>query len=494
MSADCCSGIKCEPAKADIAVIGLAVMGQNLILNMNDNGFKVCAFNRTVSKVSSFLNNEAKGTKIIGANSLEEMVNKLKNPRIVMLMVKAGKPVDDFIELLIPLLHEHDIIIDGGNSFYKDTQRRYNLLKKHGMYFVGCGVSGGEEGARHGPSLMPGGAAEAWPHIKNIFQSIAAKVNNEPCCQWIGNDGAGHYVKMVHNGIEYGDMQLICESYHFLREVQNLSHDEMAAVFEKWNQGELDSFLIEMTAHILKYKDVDGKPLVTKIRDSAGQKGTGKWTAESALDMGVPVSLIAEAVFARCLSAMKERAEASSVLPQPASARPTEGYTDHVKAVRSNALYASKIISYAQGFMLLQKAASSFGWNLNFCEIAKLWRGGCIIRSAFLKRISEAYSRNPNLDNLLFDQFFCDAIKRCQFSLRKVVSAAVLYGLPVPAFSSALAFYDGLRCPTLPANLIQALRDNFGAHTYERIDNPGVFVHTDWTGHGGRVASSTYSL
>ncbi|KRY75951.1 6-phosphogluconate dehydrogenase, decarboxylating [Trichinella pseudospiralis] len=484
-------------AEADIAVIGLAVMGQNLILNMNDKGYVVCAFNRTVSKVDDFLNNEARGTRVVGAHSLEEMAACLKRPRRVMLMVKAGSAVDDFIDKLLTVLEKGDIIIDGGNSEYHDTQRRYARLKEHGMHYVGCGVSGGEDGARNGPSLMPGGAVEAWPHLKPIFQSIAAKVDDEPCCDWVGSDGAGHYVKMVHNGIEYGDMQLISESYQFLRDVIGLNHDQMADVFDRWNRTELDSYLVELTATVLRVKDKDGDPLVTKILDSAGQKGTGKWTAVSALDLGIPLSSIAEAVFARCLSALvQDRKVASVRLPasnQHLDRLNVEQQNDLIEHLRK-ALYVSKIVSYAQGFMMLQRASAEYKWNLDYGKIALMWRGGCIIRSVFLNRIKQAFDRDTNIHNLLFDQFFSTAVKECQDSWRTIVSKSALLGIPMPAFASTLAFYDGFRCVDLPASLLQALRDGFGAHTYQRKDNVGVFVHSDWTGHGGRTASSNYEV
>ncbi|XP_077302206.1 phosphogluconate dehydrogenase isoform X1 [Arctopsyche grandis] len=479
--------------KADIALIGLAVMGQNLILNMDSKGFVVCAFNRTVEKVQNFLNNEAKGTKIIGATSLEDMVSKLKSPRRVMLLVKAGSAVDDFIKQLTPLLSKGDIIIDGGNSEYTDTQRRCKDLASNGFLFIGAGVSGGEDGARYGPSLMPGGHEEGWPHIKPIFQGICAKSGNEPCCDWVGQDGAGHFVKMVHNGIEYGDMQLICEAYHIMKTGLGMSHDEMADVFEDWNKGELDSFLIEITKDILRFKDNDGSPLLEKIRDSAGQKGTGKWTAIAALEYGTPVTLIGEAVFARCLSSLKdERVIASKKLGGATSSKFSGDKKEFLVKIRK-ALYASKIVSYAQGFMLLREAAKSFNWKLNYGGIALMWRGGCIIRSVFLGNIKDAYTRNPNLSNLLLDDFFCKAVKESQQSWREVVSQAVLLGVPVPTMSSALSFYDGYRSETLPANLLQAQRDYFGAHTYELLGKEGKFVHTNWTGHGGDVSASTYN-
>jgi len=483
-----------EP-KADIALIGLAVMGQNLILNMNDHGFTVVAFNRTVSKVDEFLNKEAKGTKVIGAHSLEEMVSLLKKPRRVMLMVKAGPPVDEFIEHLLPLLEKGDIIIDGGNSLYQDTSRRTKYVESKGLLYIGTGVSGGEEGARHGPSIMPGGSPAAWPHVKDIFQSIAAKVaDGTPCCDWVGEDGAGHYVKMVHNGIEYGDMQLICEAYNLMKTGLGFSADQMHQVFEEWNKTELDSYLIEITRDILAYKDTDGQPLVDKILDTPGQKGTGKWTVISSQDLGIPITLIAEAVYARCISALKdERVAAAKKLKGP---KPTiKG--DHKKFVEDVrlALYASKIVSYAQGYMLMRAAAHEQKWNLNYGGIALMWRGGCIIRSAFLGDIKKAYDKNSKLVNLLLDPFFRKAIKQAQKSWRNVVAAAAKKGIPVPAFSTALAFYDAYRSERLPANLLQAQRDYFGAHTYERIDRPrGEFLHTNWTGKGGTTASGSYTV
>ncbi|XP_073951628.1 phosphogluconate dehydrogenase [Choristoneura fumiferana] len=480
-----------EP-KADIALIGLAVMGQNLILNMDSKGFVVCAFNRTVAKVDEFLANEAKGTKIIGAKSLEDMVAKLKKPRKVVILVKAGSAVDAFISNLVPLLEKGDIIIDGGNSQYMDTQRWCKELKPTGIHFVGMGVSGGEDGARYGPSLMPGGHPEAWPHLKPIFQAICAKANDEPCCDWVGEDGAGHFVKMVHNGIEYGDMQLICEAYHLMKDVLGMEQDEMARVFEEWNKGELDSFLIEITRDILKFKDADGKYLLPKIRDSAGQKGTGKWTGISALEYGVPVTLIGEAVFARCLSALKEeRVRASNTLP--GSSKKFSGDKKAFLEQLRQALFASKIISYAQGFMLLREAAKVHQWNLNYGSIALMWRGGCIIRSVFLGNIKDAFTKNPQLANLLLDPYFTKHIGAAQESLRQVVAQTALVGVPAPAFSAALAFYDGYRSAVLPANLLQAQRDYFGAHTYELASKPGEYIHTNWTGHGGNVSASTYT-
>jgi 6-phosphogluconate dehydrogenase len=483
-----------EP-QADIALIGLAVMGQNLILNMNDHGFTVVAYNRTVAKVDDFLSHEAKGTKVLGAHSIEEMVAQLKKPRRVMMLVKAGQAVDELIEQIIPHLEAGDIIIDGGNSLFEDTIRRAKYVESKGLLYIGTGVSGGEEGARHGPSIMPGGSPAAWPHVKPIFQAIAAKVaDGTPCCDWVGEGGAGHYVKMTHNGIEYGDMQLTCEAYHLMKDGLGMTPDEMHGVFADWNQGELDSYLIEITRDILAFKDTDGQPLVDKILDTAGQKGTGKWTVISSQEMGIPITLIAEAVYSRCVSAMKDqRVEASKVFPRSQTAfagdRP-----QWVKDIRK-ALYASKIISYTQGYMLMRAAAKTYGWNLNYGGIALMWRGGCIIRSAFLGDIKSAFDKNPNLSNLLLDPFFKKAIKGCARSWRKVVVTAVKKGIPVPAFSTALAFFDGLRSERLPANLLQAQRDYFGAHTYERVDKPrGEFFHTNWTGTGGRVASSTYTV
>jgi 6-phosphogluconate dehydrogenase len=478
----------------DIALIGLAVMGQNLVLNMNDHGFVVVAYNRTVSKVDDFLANEAKGTRIIGAHSVAELVAKLKRPRRVMLMVKAGSAVDEFIEQLLPHLEVGDIIIDGGNSLYQDTDRRVKYLESKGLLFVGTGVSGGEEGARFGPSIMPGGSNAAWPHVQPIFQGIAAKVEEDtPCCDWVGNGGSGHYVKMVHNGIEYGDMQLICEAYSLLRDGLGLDADEMAEVFRDWTRGELDSFLIEITGNILSYKDVDGHPLVDKILDAAGQKGTGKWTVIDSANLAQPVTLIAEAVFARCVSAMKhERVAASQILTGP---KPTIKVEQHnfIEDIRK-ALYASKMVSYAQGYMLMRAAAAEYKWNLNYGGIALMWRGGCIIRSRFLGKIKEAFDKNPELNNLLLDDYFRGEIEKCQAGWRNVVAHAALNGIPVPAFSTALSFFDSYRAARLPANLLQAQRDYFGAHTYERIDQPrGQFFHTNWTGAGGRVSSSTYN-
>jgi 6-phosphogluconate dehydrogenase len=479
----------------DIGLIGLAVMGQNLVLNMNDHGYRVAVFNRTVSKVDDFIQNEAKGTQVVGAHSIEELVQCLKKPRRVMLMVKAGDTVDQMIDHVVPFLEKGDIVIDGGNSHFPDTNRRTKKLNEKGILYIGTGVSGGEEGARFGPSIMPGGNPEAWPHVKDIFQSIAAKVEDgSPCCDWVGENGAGHYVKMVHNGIEYGDMQLICEAYQLLKDGLGLSADELYEVFADWNKGELDSFLIEISAEIFAKKDEDGKPLIDKILDTAGQKGTGKWTAISALDLGMPVTLIGEAVFARCLSAIKdERTAASKLLRGPNHRTDTIDRKIFIEDVR-RALYCSKIISYAQGYMLLREAAKSEGWHLNMGGIALMWRGGCIIRSRFLGKIKEAYDKNPNLTNLLLDDFFRNVLDKYQESWRHAVIHAIGFGVPTPAFSTALAFFDGYRTERLPANLLQAQRDFFGAHTYERIDRPrGEFVHTNWTGRGGRVASGSYN-
>jgi 6-phosphogluconate dehydrogenase len=484
-----------EKESCDIALIGLAVMGQNLVLNMNDHGYRVAVFNRTVSKVDEFLNDEAKGTKVVGAHSIPELIAALKKPRRVMLMVKAGETVDHMIESLVPHLEKGDIIIDGGNSLYTDTNRRTKSLAESGILFIGTGVSGGEEGARFGPSIMPGGNPAAWPHVKEIFQAIAAKVDDgTPCCDWVGEDGAGHYVKMVHNGIEYGDMQLICEAYQLLKDGLGLNTGELHKVFAEWNKGELDSYLIDITAQIFAKKDDDGAPVVDKILDTAGQKGTGKWTGISALELGVPVTLIGEAVFGRCLSAMKEeRAAASKILngPKRSGSPDRKEFIENVR----RALYCSKMISYAQGYMLLREAAKEQKWNLNFGGIALMWRGGCIIRSRFLGKIKEAYDKNPQLNSLLVDDFFANTLNGYQESWRSAIVQAIQFGVPTPAFTTALSFYDGYRCERLPANLLQAQRDFFGAHTYERIDKPrGQFFHTNWTGRGGRVSSGTYNV
>jgi 6-phosphogluconate dehydrogenase len=481
-----------EP-RADIALIGLAVMGQNIVMNMNDHGFTVAVYNRTSSVTDEFLATSAKGSKVIGTHTLEELVGALKKPRRVFILVKAGAAVDAVIDQLVPLLEKGDIIIDGGNSHFPDSERRFTKLKEKGIRFIGSGVSGGEEGARRGPSIMPGGDKEAWPHVKEIFQGIAAKVDGEPCCDWVGSGGSGHYVKMVHNGIEYGDMQLIAESYHLMKETLDLSAEELRAVFDQWNRGVLDSYLIEITRDIFGVKDEDGSPLVDKILDAAGQKGTGKWTTDSALDLGMPVTLIGEATFARALSALKdERKRASERLVGPAAS--FSGEKKAFIADVERALYASKIVSYAQGYMLLRDASNEFKWDLSFGSIALMWRGGCIIRSRFLGDIKKAFDKNPKLENLLVDDFFRAAIKESQDGWRRTVAHAASAGIPTPAMSSALAFYDGYRRERLPANLVQAQRDYFGAHTYERVDKPrGEFFHTNWTGRGGKVSSRSYN-
>jgi 6-phosphogluconate dehydrogenase len=480
--------------KANIGLIGLAVMGQNLVLNMNDHGFKVAVYNRTTSKVDEFLEGPAKNTQVVGTHSLEELVDSLESPRKVMLMVKAGTVVDQYIDDLIPLLSAGDIIIDGGNSLFTDTNRRTQYLQEKGLLYVGTGVSGGEEGARHGPSIMPGGNQAAWPAVKPIFQAISAHVDGDPCCEWVGDNGAGHYVKMVHNGIEYGDMQLICEAYQLLAEGLNLSTDEMQAIFAEWNQGELSSYLIEITANILAYKEDNGQPLLNSILDTAGQKGTGKWTGINALDLGIPLTLIGESVFARCLSAQKdERIRAAKALPKT-SASFSGDKAAMIQAIRQ-ALYASKIISYAQGFRLMREAAKEYQLALNYGDIALMWRGGCIIRSQFLNDIKQAYQQNPDLENLLLAEFFVEAMKQAEAGWRQAVILGIQLGIPTPAFSSALAYFDGYRTERLPANLLQAQRDYFGAHSYERTDRPrGEFFHTDWTGHGGKTASTTYTV
>ena len=480
--------------KADFGLIGLAVMGQNLVLNINDKGYSVIVFNRTVATVDEFLRDAAKGRPTIyGAHTIEELVAGLKTPRRIMLLVKAGEAVDQTIEHLLPLLSKGDCVIDGGNSHFPDTIRRAKALTEKGILFIGTGVSGGEEGARHGPSLMPGGNPQAWPLVKEIFQAIAAKTDGVPCCDWVGEDGAGHYVKMVHNGIEYGDMQLICEAYQFMKDGLGMSIPEMHDVFAEWNKGELDSYLIEITTAILAFKDTDGSPLVEKILDTAGQKGTGKWSSVSALDLGMPVTLIGEAVFARCLSAMKdERVAASRVLKGP-SIRFSGDKKPLVEDLRM-ALLASKIVSYAQGYMLMREAANEYHWNLNYGGIALMWRGGCIIRSVFLGKIKEAFDHNPKLGNLLLDPYFLSVIERCQQAWRRTAAKGIELGIPLPAFTTALNFYDGYRTARLPANLLQAQRDYFGAHTYERLDTPrGKFFHTNWTGEGMDVASGQYN-
>jgi len=481
--------------KADIGVVGLAVMGENLILNMESKGFTVAAFNRTVSKVDRFVQGRAEGKNILGTRSVEEFCEALARPRKVMLMVKSGKPVDDFIEILLPHLDQGDIIIDGGNSFFGDTIRRTRYVESQGILYIGTGVSGGEEGALLGPSIMPGGSPAAWPAVKPIFQAIAAKVaDGTPCCDWVGSDGAGHYVKMVHNGIEYGDMQMIAEAYFLMKHLLGMTPGEMHEVFTAWNEGELNSYLVEITRDILAYQDEEtGQPIVDLILDTAGQKGTGKWTSQSALDMGTPAPTIAEAVFARFMSAIKsERVAASEVLGGPGTAYEGDR-TELIEQIRQ-ALYASKICSYAQGFQLLKMAAAEYDWHLDYGSIALMWREGCIIRAAFLENIKDAFDAQPDLANLLLDPFFNNAIDSGQEAWRKVIATAVMHGIPVPAFSSSLAYYDSYRSARLPANVLQAQRDYFGAHTYERIDRPrGEFFHTNWTGRGGDTASTAYT-
>jgi 6-phosphogluconate dehydrogenase len=481
--------------KSDIGLIGLAVMGENLVLNMESKGFRVSVFNRSSEKVDAFLKGRAKGKNISGTHSISEFVDSLASPRKVMLMIKAGSAVDDMIATLLPLLSPGDIIIDGGNTHFPDTDRRTALVESKGLLYIGTGVSGGEEGALLGPSIMPGGSKAAWPYVKPVFQAIAAKVEDgSPCCDWVGENGAGHFVKMVHNGIEYGDMQLITEAYQIMRDLLHLNADEMHLIFKEWNEGDLDSYLIEITRDILAYKDSDGKPLVDKILDTAGQKGTGKWTGIAALDLGIPLTLIGEAVFSRCLSAVKEeRVNASAILhgPVPSFKGDNRQFIIDIR----DALYASKIVSYAQGYALMKAAAAEYKWDLNYGGIALMWRGGCIIRSAFLSKIKEAYEKNPSIMNLLLDPFFRDKVEKAQAGWRRVVASAAVNGIPVPAISSALGYYDGYRCEKLPANLLQAQRDYFGAHTYERTDRPrGEFFHTNWTGRGGTTASSTYNV
>jgi len=482
-------------AKADIGLIGLAVMGENLILNIESKGFTAACFNRTVSKVDKFIEGRAKGKSIIGCHSIEEFCDALKKPRKIILMVKAGAAVDAFIDKLLPHLEDGDIIIDGGNSHFPDTIRRTEYVESKGKLYIGTGVSGGEEGALRGPSMMPGGSPPAWEHVKPIFQSICAKTpEGEPCCDWVGENGAGHFVKMTHNGIEYGDMQMICETYHIMKEGLGMTNQQMHEVLAEWNKGKLDSYLIEITRDILAYKDEDGNEVIDLILDTAGQKGTGKWTAIEALNLGQPLTLIGEAVFARCLSALKEeRTAASKTLtgPKPTSAGDKKAFIDDLR----QALYASKIISYAQGYQLMRAAAVEHKWNLNYGGIALMWRGGCIIRSVFLGKIKEAFDKNPKLDNLLLDAFFKDAVEKAQPAWRRIVTKAVELGIPMPAMSSALAFYDGYRHERLPQNLLQAQRDYFGAHTYERVDKPrGEFFHTNWTGRGGDTSASTYTV
>jgi len=481
--------------KADIGIVGLAVMGENLVLNMESKGYTVAVYNRSTEKVENFVSGRGQGKNIIGTYSLQELVGSLKSPRKVMLMVKAGKPVDALIEMLIPLLSKGDIIIDGGNTHFPDTNRRAAMLEGKGLLYIGTGVSGGEEGALLGPSIMPGGSKQAWPHVKGIFQDIAAKVEDgSPCCDWVGEAGSGHFVKMVHNGIEYGDMQLICEAYQIMKDLLGMTPDEMHEVFKVWNEGELDSYLIEITRDILAIKDEDGSPLIDKILDTAGQKGTGKWTGISALELGTPLTLIGESVFSRCLSAQKdERVAASRILEGPAPK--FEGDRGPFIEDLRKALLASKIVSYAQGYVLMRAAAEEYGWELNYGGIALMWRGGCIIRSVFLGKIKEAFDHDPGLTNLMTVDYFKEKLHGASDSWRKVVATALYNGIPVPAMSSALCYFDGYRSERLPANLLQAQRDYFGAHTYERIDQPrGKFFHTNWTGRGGTTASSSYNV
>lgn len=481
--------------KADIGLIGLAVMGENLVMNMESKGFSVAVYNRTTEKVDAFISGRAKGKHIVGCHSLTELADALVKPRKVMLMVKAGQPVDDYIEQLLSVLEPGDVIIDGGNSHFPDTTRRTAYVESRGLLYIGTGVSGGEEGALKGPSMMPGGSPAAWPLVKPIFQAISAKVEDgTPCCDWVGENGAGHFVKMVHNGIEYGDMQLICEAYQLMRDVLKMSAGEMSEVFADWNRGELDSYLVEITRDILAYQDTDGSALVDHILDAAGQKGTGKWTVSAALDEGVPLTLIGEAVFARCLSSIKDERIAASQMFSCEKIAFDGDKTAFIEAIRQ-ALYASKIVSYAQGYALMRAQAKTSGWNLNYGGVALMWRGGCIIRSVFLGRIKEAFDRDANLPNLLLDPYFAGVIKRCVPAWRTIVSTAVQAGVPVPAMSAALGYFDGYITANLPANLLQAQRDYFGAHTYERVDRPrGEFYHTNWTGEGGDTASSTYNV
>jgi 6-phosphogluconate dehydrogenase len=480
----------------DIGLIGLAVMGENLILNIENHGFSVAVYNRTTSKVDNFVHGRAKGKRIKGTYNLEELVNSLKRPRKIMMMVKAGKAVDELIDQLIPFLEKGDILIDGGNSYFPDTIRRTKYVQEKGFLYIGTGVSGGEEGALRGPSIMPGGSKEAWPQLKPIFQSIAAKVKDgSPCCEWVGSDGAGHFVKMVHNGIEYGDMQMIAESYAIMKEVLGLTPPEMQPIFSEWNQGELDSYLISITADIMDKTDEEtGKPMLDVILDTAGQKGTGRWTSQEALNLGVPAPTVVEAVLARAMSAIKEeRVAASKVLSGPAR-KFSDKKKDFIEMIRQ-ALYASKICSYAQGFQLMREAAKVYHWDLQYGKIALMWREGCIIRAQFLGKIKEAFDKNPDLLNLLLDEYFKTAVEKSQTAWRKVVATAIEMGIPIPAFSSALAYYDGYRSARVSANLLQAQRDYFGAHTYERVDKPrGEFFHTNWTGRGGKTAAGTYNV
>ena len=480
--------------KADIGLIGLAVMGENLVLNMESKGFTVAVYNRSVDKVDKFIAGRGAGKNFIGCHSIAEMCANLERPRKVMMLVKAGSPVDDFIEQIIPHLEAGDIIIDGGNSHFPDTIRRTKYVESKGLLFIGTGVSGGEEGALLGPSMMPGGSPAAWPAVKTIFQAVAAKVDGEPCCDWVGENGAGHFVKMVHNGIEYGDMQIICEAYQIMKELLGMTADEMHDTFVEWNKGDLDSYLVEITRDILGFKDENGEPLVEKILDTAGQKGTGKWTGVAALDLGIPLTLIGESVFARCLSAQKDlRVKASKVLHGPE--KKFTGDRKQFLADLKDALFGAKIISYAQGYDLMGEAAKEYKWNLNNGGIALMWRGGCIIRSVFLGKIKEAFDKNPELEHLLLDKFFTETIEKAQAGWRRVVASSFTNGIPIPCLATALTYFDGFRSERLPANLLQAQRDYFGAHTYERLDKPrGEFFHTNWTGRGGDTASSTYTV
>lgn len=480
--------------KSDIGLIGLAVMGENLVLNMESKGFRVSVFNRTVEKVDKFIAGRGAGKNIYGARTLEDFIASLKSPRKVFLMVKAGQAVDDFIEKLIPVLDKGDIIIDGGNTHFPDTARRTAYVESKGLLYIGTGVSGGEEGALKGPSMMPGGSPAAWPFVKPIFQSICAKVaDGSPCCDWVGEGGAGHFVKMVHNGIEYGDIQLICECYHIMKDILGMTNEEMHRTFSEWNKGDLDSYLIDITKDILAKKDEDGRYVLDYILDTAGQKGTGKWTAISALDEGVPLTLIGESVFARCLSAQKEERVAASAILQGPAPKKFEGDRKAFLEDLRRALFAAKVVSYAQGYALMRAAAREYGWNLNYGGIALMWRGGCIIRSVFLGKIKDAFDAAPDIANILLDPYFTGKLAEAQDGWRKVLSTAILNGVPAPCMTAALEYYDGYRCSRLPANLLQAQRDFFGAHTYERTDKPrGEFFHTNWTGHGGDTISTAY--
>ena len=481
--------------KSDIGLIGLAVMGENLVLNMESKGFRVSVFNRTVEKVDKFIAGRGAGKNIYGARTLEDFIGSLKSPRKVFLMVKAGQAVDDFIEKLIPVLDKGDIIIDGGNTHFPDTARRTAYVESKGLLYIGTGVSGGEEGALKGPSMMPGGSPAAWPFAKPIFQGICAKVaDGSPCCDWVGEGGAGHFVKMVHNGIEYGDIQLICECYHIMKDILGMTNEEMHRTFSEWNKGDLDSYLIDITKDILAKKDDDGRYVLDYILDTAGQKGTGKWTAISALDEGVPLTLIGESVFARCLSAQKEERVAASAILQGPQPKKFEGDREAFLEDLRRALFAAKVVSYAQGYALMRAAAKEYGWNLNYGGIALMWRGGCIIRSVFLGKIKDAFDANPDIANILLDPYFTGKLAEAQDGWRKVLSTAILNGVPAPCMTAALEYYDGYRCSRLPANLLQAQRDFFGAHTYERTDKPrGEFFHTNWTGFGGDTISTTYN-